>query len=206
VNRRLIYLVRHCRVEPDDGRQRFNGHTDVPLSERGMEQARGLERIFAGVELGAAFSSTLQRARVTAETAVASHGLPVTTHSGLREVNLGEWEGMTLDEVKQSYPDAFRAREADIAHYRIPGGESFADCARRAVPAFEEIVHNTRGDLLIVAHGGVNRTLLCHLLGLPLRFMFRLRQDYACINVIELGGFETKLLLMNAASLQKNER
>ena len=203
MERRFLYLVRHCRVEPDDGQQRFNGHVDVPLSEKGMAQAHNLELMFRDVELAAAFSSDLQRARITAQTIVSPRGLAVTTRPDLREVNLGEWEGMTMADVRQRFPEAFRTREANIAHYRIPGGESFADCSARAVPALESILAGTTGNLLVVAHGGVNRVLLCHLLGVPLENMFRLRQDYACINIIELGGFEVKLRLMNSADLQK---
>jgi probable phosphoglycerate mutase len=72
-----------------------------------------------------------------------------------------------------------------MAGYRPPGGESFADLSDRVLPAFERVVRESEGDLLIVGHAGVNRVILSRLLGMPLAHLFRLGQGYGCLNILE---------------------
>ena len=85
--------------------------------------------------------------------------------------------------------------------YAAPGGESFTDLQRRVIPAFYEILHDSEGPIVIVGHAGVNRVLLAHLLGMSLRNLFRLGQDYACLNVLvrEKGLFRVQA--MNLSTL-----
>ncbi|MDJ0304900.1 MAG: histidine phosphatase family protein [Dehalobacter sp.] len=103
----------------------------------------------------------------------------------LREINLGKWEGKSFKEIQSLNRDEFEQRGKDIANHRPPEGESFADLARRVVPAFAKIVESTDEDTVIVAHAGVNRVILCHLLQLPLQQLFSIKQDYAGINIIK---------------------
>jgi alpha-ribazole phosphatase len=193
---RVLYLVRHGKVVQPDDQRRYLGQHEVPLSPEGEQQARHLARRFAHVRLGALVSSDLGRAVRTAELIAQSAHVPVVARSDLREIAMGAWEGRTFREVAQAEPEAFRARGEDLANYQVPGGESFAQCGRRAVAALEDLLANTTGTLLIVGHAGVNRLLLCHLLGMPVANLFRLGQDYACLNVIQCGsaGFQVKLV------------
>lgn len=102
----------------------------------------------------------------------------------LREIHLGAWEGLTASAVRHRHPGQWEARGRDLAHFRPEGGESFADLAARVVPAFEAMTRQP-DDILIVAHAGVNRVILCHVLGLPLSDLMRLHQDYGAMNLIE---------------------
>jgi probable phosphoglycerate mutase len=89
-------------------------------------------------------------------------------------------------------------RGENLESYRPPGGESFSDLASRVVPVFGSIVKNAEGgNLLIVAHAGVNRVILCHGLGMPLANLFRICQDYGCMNILELSGGSLRLKAMN---------
>lgn len=172
------------------------GQIDVPLDGEGQRQARALARRFEHAELAGLFCSDLARSRDTAAAVGAAAGIEPTVRPDLREIAMGEWEGLTFREVARRFPEAYRARGEDLAGFRVPGGESFAECGRRAVAAFEEIAGSAAGNLLIVGHAGVNRLILAHLLGMPVHNLFRLGQDYACLNLIQssAAGYQVRLL------------
>jgi probable phosphoglycerate mutase len=86
----------------------------------------------------------------------------------------------------------------DFGGYRPPEGESFRDLQKRVLPVFKEIVSAARGNVLIVAHAGVNRVVLCHVLGMPINHLFRIAQDYGCLNVIETRGNLFSVTSLNA--------
>lgn len=193
---RKVYLVRHGRIHQEDDQRRYIGQLDLPLAEEGVRQALWLQRILAGADIGAVYCSDLSRSRRTAEIIAGDKGTAVLPRNDLREISLGEWEGRTFADIARRFPGEFKARGADIGYYRTPGGESFADCGKRVAAAFREIVETAAGDILIVGHAGVNRLLLCHMLGLPLAGLFRLGQDYGCINIVQGGnaGYQVKLV------------
>jgi alpha-ribazole phosphatase len=193
---RVIYLIRHGRIQQEDEQRRYIGQIDLPLTEEGIRQAESLRRRFEHSDISAVYCSDLSRSRETARIIVGSRNLPIVVRRDLREVCMGEWEGCKLGEIAQRFPDEFKSRGADIVSYRVPGGESFADCSRRVIAAFEEILTSTTGSLLLAGHAGANRLLLCHVLGMPIANLFRLGQDYGCLNVIQCGvsGYQVKLM------------
>jgi probable phosphoglycerate mutase len=189
----VIHLLRHGSIEGHETR-RFVGQSEIPLDEAGRSQAESRRDRLAGVEFVEVFSSDLSRCVETAR--IVSGREPVLVPE-LREIALGEWEGLTVEHVRAAMPEAYEARGADIAGFRPPGGESFRDLAGRAVPAFDKILHRARGDVLVVAHAGVNRAILCGLLGMPLANVFRLGQDYGCLNLITLEKAEPQVRAVN---------
>jgi probable phosphoglycerate mutase len=194
---RFVYLVRHGEIRRDDDQPRYVGQLDLPLSDRGRRQAAELGRRLRRARICGLFSSDLDRARETAEIAGDLLELPTVQVAELREVALGEWEGRLLREVARQFPSEFRARGLDMGRYRPPGGESFEDCSARVVPAFHRILASTRGDLLVVGHAGVNRLLLCHVLGMLPANLFRLGQGYGCCNLVRQEGTTYQVLLIN---------
>jgi probable phosphoglycerate mutase len=102
----------------------------------------------------------------------------------LREIDMGRWDGLGMDEVKRLFPGEFEKRGLDSVNYRPPGGESFADLRARVLPAYREIIGGNDGNIAIVSHAGVNRVILCDIMNLPLKNLFEIKQDYACINRI----------------------
>lgn len=181
---RIVYLVRHGEIRREDDLPRYVGQLDVPLSGAGRRQARALARRLGRAGLGAIVSSDLSRSVETARIVADAAGLSPTARADLREVALGEWEGRTFQDIERAFPDQFRARGEDIAGYRPPRGESFLDCSERVVRAFHEVIRTSPGDVLVVGHAGVNRLLLCHVLGMLPANLFRLGQDYGCVNVL----------------------
>lgn len=194
--KRKIYLLRHGEID-QSYRGRFVGQTDLPLTDTGEFQARFWEHELCGEQFGAIYCSDLVRSQNTAKIIAALRGISIEVTPELREINLGEWDGLPVSDIKSHFPDEWRMRGENLESYRPPGGESFSDLASRVVPVFGSIVKNAEGNLLIVAHAGVNRVILCHALGMPLANLFNICQDYGCMNILELSGDSFRLKTMN---------
>lgn len=194
---RLIYLLRHGLIDGSQER-RYIGHLDISLSPAGRHQAGLLQTELASQEFTAVLCSDLCRSIETASIITANRSCQPQPKRELREISMGEWEGKTFREIAQTYPSEYAKRGENLAHYRIPGGESFAECQQRIVAAFTNGLQTTTGNLLIVGHAGINRLLLCHILGMPLERLFQIRQDYACINLIAATAGQYCVRLLNA--------
>ncbi|MBT0665147.1 alpha-ribazole phosphatase [Geobacter pelophilus] len=182
-----IYLLRHGDSRRD-GVKRFMGRTDLPLSAAGEAQAKEWQRQLAHLTFSRVICSDLNRSRETAKLVALGHGVALQEISSLREIDMGEWDGRSFAEIRQQFPDAFSRRGEEIATFRPPGGESFSDLEQRVLPAFSRLVQGATGNLLVVGHAGVNRVLICHLLGMPLVNLFRIGQGYGCLNLIEASA------------------
>jgi len=195
-DKKLIYLARHGDIGL--GRdKRYIGQSDLPLSALGEQQATLLKEIFRGVPLDNIVCSDLGRAQQTANIIASAHHINPTARVELRELNMGDWDGKAFSEIRAKYPKEFKARGEDLANYTPPGGESFSDCYQRVIPVFESLAKSEASTLLIVAHAGVNRVILCHVLGIPLQNIFRLDQSYGCFNVIVCQDSEYRLRELN---------
>jgi alpha-ribazole phosphatase len=180
-----IYLVRHGEVE-GAGTPRYNGHADVALSERGISQYFELRQRLSGFKITACYSSDLSRCVTGAGIISEQFKIEPILKRELRELNIGIWEGMTWAEIIEKYPEGWNARLADLVNYRVPQGENLLDLAGRALPAVREIVEQHRGEeVLVVGHGGMNRTILLDAIGAPLSSLFNIEQRYACLNIID---------------------
>jgi probable phosphoglycerate mutase len=195
----MIYLLRHGEVE-GDAERRFIGQSDPPLSGEGRHHARAWHKIFASIEWEAVLCSDLQRSEETARMIAGARQAAVCTMPKFREIHLGQWEGLSMAYVRRHFPEQWRRRGDDLAKYQPPGGESFKDLQERVVPAFEAVSAQLKGHGLIVAHAGVNRVILCHLLGMPLSNLFRLGQDYGALNIIDYGINTSRVLAINLQS------
>lgn len=179
-----IYLMRHGAIIQQHPR-RFIGQTDFPLTEEGRAQARLWRAPLADLDLSAVVASDLSRCQETAAIVLNGRDIPVRLEPRLREINLGAWEGLTVDEVRERFPGDYERRGHDLTGCRPEGGEGFGDVQARAVAAIGELAA-IGGNVLVVAHGGVNRTILCHALGLDLSRLFRLGQDYCRLNILHV--------------------
>lgn len=195
-----IYLLRHGALA-GDSRDRFIGQTDLPLSAAGLRQAEAMAESLRQKGVSALHCSDLTRSRQTAGIIAATVGVQPVAHPELREVSLGDWEGLLRREVAERWADEFAARGRDMDTYRPPGGESFADCLARTWPVWKGITQTDAAAIVVVAHAGVNRLLLCRLLGMPVQNMFRIGQDYGCTNIIELDRRTIRVRLVNGRSV-----
>jgi len=178
-----IHLIRHGEVE---NAHRYNGHRDVGLTPRGVEQYHQLKPRLDADRISACYTSDLCRTVRGGEILGPYLGVEPVKVPALRELNCGAWQGMSLAEVQEQRPEEWAARLADLVSFRAPNGESVGDLAARVLPAIHEIVKRHRGEeVLVVAHGGVNRVILMDALGAPLRSLFSVEQSYCCLNVID---------------------
>ncbi|RBM09375.1 histidine phosphatase family protein [Streptomyces sp. PT12] len=150
--------------------RRFQGTTDVDLTETGRAQARRAARLLATLGPHAIISSDLRRTVDTAAELAAVTGLTVTHDEGLRETYAGAWQGLTHDEIKATYGDEYAAWKRGEP-VRRGGGELETEVADRAAPLVERAVEKlpAEGVLVVVSHGGTIRTTIGRLLGLPPR-------------------------------------
>jgi alpha-ribazole phosphatase len=180
-----LYLVRHGQVAAGHT-HRYHGHNDIELSPEGERQLERLAGQLKEVPLAAVYASDLARAVQGAQSICRGRNLSPEIVPEFREINFGLWEGLSFEEIAAHYPQELQNRFQDLAHYRIPGGESLMDVRSRALPRLQEVLAQHSGQsLLLVAHAGINRIILSEALGLPLNHLFRLDQNYGCLNIID---------------------
>jgi len=196
VNR--VYLVRHGQVV---GYERFPayGHTDVDLTEVGIIQAEHVAERLRFTNIDAIYASDLKRSVMGARIIARHHDVPLLVLPELREVYFGDWEGLSFPEIRERFPGAVERRKADLLNFRPPGeGESVRQLSERIMPCFQDILSRHNGnDILVVAHGAVNRVILCSALNLDLAHMFNFHQDYGCLNIIDYFPDRTVVKLIN---------
>lgn len=180
-----IYLIRHGEVAWN-AESAYVGSTDLPLNEKGREQARMLAERLVRDDIKAIYCSDLSRARETAEIAAEKLGLSVMIIPALEELDYGEWEGMPEAELPKRYPELFQAWKTNPAEVSTPGGETFRQLAERAYPAFVQIAEaHPDENVAVVAHKSTNRVLLCCMLGMDINRYKQVGQGNAAVNIIE---------------------
>ena len=197
-----VSLVRHGESEAA-AEDRFAGAIDVPLSERGREQAGKLAQRLAAEPIAAVYSSPLGRTIETARIIAGPHALEVQKSAELREISHGRWEGKRRSEVEALYPEEYRRWDRDPFSFAPEGGETGLAVTARALPCLLEIVQRHRGThVLVTSHKATIRLLLCSLLGFdPRRYRDRLDQSPAALNVLDFReAGEARLMLFNDTS------
>jgi probable phosphoglycerate mutase len=183
--RRRIYLLRHGDVSYFDDQGRPFRPDTVPLNAEGRRQAEAAARELAAVPLDRVVASDLIRSAETAALVTAGRALVVETYSDLREIRPGRLADIPVGGIEQAFVGAFTAgieREARFLY-----GETFGSLADRVLACFRTLLADPSWrQLLIVAHGGVNRVLLTEALGVGLRGFAVLEQDPCCVNILDV--------------------
>jgi alpha-ribazole phosphatase len=148
--------------------------------------------------VAAIYTSPLRRAAETAERIAGAFELPIVPEPDFREMCLGRWEGMTVAEIQAAFPGTYERWLADPLTHPAPGGEKLEAFFARVVGAFARMRESRpEADGILVSHGGVVKALLCHVLGLDMRALFRIKQDNTAVNQIELDRDVRRVLLVN---------
>ena len=181
---RLI-LVRHGETEWNRV-ERFRGRADVPLNTRGLAQAEATaRRIRAGWEVTAVYCSPLSRALRTAQAIAALYQLTATSLQDLIDIDYGEWQGKSPEEVESLWPDLLSAWYEKPHTVRIPGGESLDDVRARCGRAVRQLAaQHGESSVVVVAHTVINRVILLEALRLGNDRFWRIRQNTCAINEI----------------------
>ncbi|MFM9372962.1 histidine phosphatase family protein [Streptomyces sp. Da 82-17] len=198
-----IFLVRHGETVWH-AENRYAGRTDIPLTARGHDQAHALADWAVTADLTAVWSSPLSRARLTAAPAAHACGLPLQVDERLYEVDFGQGDGLTRDEMRRRFPEELDAFLTDPVGHHLPGGEDPRLAARRAADCLADIARaHPEGRVLTVAHSTLVRVLLCRELGIPLS---RYRQVFpqlhnGALTHLRLTDGRAALLRLNAPVL-----
>ena len=195
-----LLLVRHGDTE-SGSTLRYWGQSDVKLSAVGLRQAERLRNRLATEKIDAIYTSYLSRASVTAKTIAAEHQLDVVGCDELNEVNFGKVEGLTFDEVSRFYPEVAKTWVSQSLSLEFPDGENFDKFNSRVSKFLSRLdKHTSEETILIVAHAGPLRLLICHLLGIDLRHWRQFRLDLASLSIIETYSRQVILGMLNDVS------
>ena len=180
-----VYLMRHGEVA-NGGEKRYNGHIDVDITARGVEQMHRLAGLLTGNNITVVYSSDLIRSTKGAEIVARSVGATVFPLKDLRERSVGAWEGLTAEEIKARFPSDYVAWRADLLNYRPPGGECLQDVKERILPVYRRLVlAHPDQEVAMLLHGGVNRVILADALRMDLQDLFRIDQTFGALNIID---------------------
>ncbi len=201
-----LYFVRHGETVWNHS-GRYQGMTDVPLSETGRQQAAKTVDFFQDIPLDGVYSSDLSRAADTARGIAESHQLPLHQDRRLRELSFGDWEGLTYEEIEARWPGSIEQMYRHPAEIRISGGETFGEVQKRASAAVSGIMDGQDGKtFLIASHGGTIRTILCSLLGLPLDKAWTFCQANANVSCVFCNKDRNLLYLLNGTEHLRENR
>ncbi|MCH8864386.1 MAG: alpha-ribazole phosphatase [Chloroflexi bacterium] len=195
-----LLLVRHGNTRKNSA-ERFWGHTDVALSTDGVKQAEQLRHRLESEKIDFAYASDLCRASLTAEIIAGPHRLEVVICTELHEINFGKVEGLNFKEISQQYPALAADWSTRDLNFRFPEGESIGDLNRRVSQFLNRLEkHAPEDTLLIVAHSGVLRLLVCQLLEIAPQHWRQIRTDLASLTIVETYPQGAILNLLNDTS------
>lgn len=173
-----LYLLRHASVD-ERYAGRYTGHIDIPLSQKGQMEAKEAAKSLQNIEFEGVYCSDLLRCRQTLEPLGLAN---VVYDKRLREKSWGEAEGMSYDEICESFGIVYESFEQFVG---AVGGESVAEFERRVVEFFEELRSKKLTNALVVTHAGVIKTIVAKRRNMSLEEAFGLEVGYASITIIE---------------------
>ena len=192
-------LVRHGETEWNK-LGKFLGQYDVPMNDRGLSQARETAPAVAIDAPVALYSSPLARTMQLATEISRLTSLPITTMSGLRELDLGEMEGLSGPELRERWPGFYNLWREDPGPVLMPGGESLAQLQDRAWQTFLEMeqAHGRDEALAVVSHNFTIRTIICKVLGIPWTNFHNMALNLASICVVDSNDGRRRLVSYNS--------
>jgi alpha-ribazole phosphatase len=182
-----IWLVRHG--EPAGVRGRCYGKLDVGLSPAGREQMERTAACLKAEPFDAFYASPRLRTLESARILASFHTCVCREDDGLGEIDFGDFEGLPYDEIAERYPTLYRQWMDSPTEVQFPNGESFGAMRLRVLRTLEAILKAHEGrTVAVVTHGGTIRIILAWVLQMPDRYIFRLAQDYAAMNLLTWTG------------------
>ena len=191
-----VYLIRHGTTEWNR-EEIFRGRVDCGLNETGRAEARAVAAYFDGVNLEGIYTSPLARAAETAAAIAAGRGMEVVSDPAFIDLDFGEWQGHPLKEVRERYPELYRAWRERPREVTFPGGENLDQVRERAWEGLLKVVReNPERTVVIVSHRVITKILICAALGLDNSHFWQIKQDTTAINCLEYarGIFIVSLL------------
>jgi alpha-ribazole phosphatase len=173
-----VLFIRHAETEMAG---RFCGHSDPELNAQGRMQLAALTQLLSAEPIDAVYSSDLRRASSTAQAIAAVREIPQVLRPTLREINFGQWEGLSWEQIGQMDPEYAREWVARYPHLPAPSGESFQAFETRVLEEVHRLIDGGPGPIVVVTHGGVLRVVLRHFFACSEEEAWQQTQGYCCI-------------------------
>ena len=201
-----LILIRHGET-PHNRDKRYQGHRDTSLTTEGKRQTREIALRLRDEPLDAIYSSDLKRTRYMAEVINSYHSLKINILPELREIDFGDWEGKTYNEIQREWKGLLGGWEKEPSKIKIPNGENIKDLAGRVKFAIKKIISNRPDQrIAIVTHGGPIRIILMDALDLGLDDWWKTITSNGGISIIEYQSKRAEVLFQNDTSHLKENR
>ena len=193
-----LTLIRHGE-SVFNSQKKIQGKLDSSLTQTGISQTKLLSQHVKNENKNydAIFSSPLKRAFETAHIISKHLELSLNVVENLKEINLGEWEGKFIEEIKKKESEAFENFISNPLKYFIPSGENPLDFQKRVVSSINNILNSDDENILIVSHAGTINVFLCHVLNLNLNYMWKMHIENTSITEIVFNNFLPRVVLFN---------
>ena len=198
-NSRII-LIRHGETNWNK-EGRFQGQIDIPLNDKGKEQASKASKYLDEIKFTKAFSSPMKRPYETAKIILKNNNIEIEKIESFLEINHGLWEGKLENEIENTWPELLKDWHEKPESVTMPGGESIKEVSERAISAWDLICKTQKENdtTLVVAHDAVNKTLICHILGLSYSDIWMIKQGNGGITVIDI--FKNKNYVLSSVNI-----
>lgn len=196
-----VILVRHGETFYN-AQKRPQGFLDIKLNENGLKQAKLLAKSLKDYPIDVFIASPLSRAYVTTETVAKMHNIKIAyTDDRLKEINFGDWAGLTPEEQKEKFPEIAKAWDKTPSLVTFPNGENLRDLQYRSRAALEDAVAKYPGKTIFIgAHSYVNTAIICSVLGIDLEKFWQVPQNNTCVNVLKCKDGVWTLVTMNSVA------
>jgi broad specificity phosphatase PhoE len=196
-----LILIRHGETYWNEERRIQGGDSDIELNDTGLSQAKKLAAFLKNEPITAILSSPLQRATVTAEAIASHHQLSIKVKQGLRELRVGELEGMSVSNLSTTFSQFLMQLWQGKGSTKLPNGESLPELQRRAWKAVESLLTQHKdGTAVVVSHYFVTLAIIFKALDLPLDYFIKFKVDPGGISIIEIQDYGPRLVVFNNTS------
>ncbi|MGA8849445.1 MAG: histidine phosphatase family protein [Dehalococcoidia bacterium] len=196
-----LILVRHGETYWNKERRVQGGASDIELNDTGLEQARKLAAFLENEPITAILSSPLQRTIATAKIIASQHQLPVEIDQGLRELKVGELEGMPVSNLTTTFSQFLMQWWQDRGAMKLPNGESLIELQQRAWKVIEGLLEKHKdGTVVVVSHYFVTLAIIFKALNLPLDCFTKFKVDPGGVSILEFRDFGARLVTFNDTS------
>jgi len=177
--------------------RRYQGMTDIELSEEGLRQAECAAKRFKNIKIDKIYASPLKRAMKTAEKIAAEKGLEIISEDDFREIHFGEWEGKTVPELTEKYGESYTNFIREPHKYGFPGEGSVENVINRIKPGIDRLIAEEKGNVLIVSHGGIIRLMIMYIMGLDSSWFTKMWINNTGVSIVEIKNDRRLLLTLN---------
>jgi broad specificity phosphatase PhoE len=196
-----LILIRHGETHWNKDGLVQGGDSDIELNDTGLEQARKIAAFLKNEPIIAILSSPLQRAVATAEVIASQHQLPVEIDQGLKELKVGDLEGMSISNLRTTFSRFLLQWRQDGEAMKLPNGESLVDLQQRVWKVIEGLLEEHKdGTAVVVSHYFVTLTIILKALNLPLDCLTKFKLDLGGVSILEFRDYGARLVTFNVTS------